>query len=424
MSSKRILLTGLSTYWGGRLAQALERDPGVEAIIGVDRRPPKVELHRTEFVRVHDSHSLIRRIVEAAEIDTVVDTRLVVDSIVTTPRLAHENNVMGTTNVLAACGGEGNPVRKLVFKSSAGYYGAEQDDPAFFTEDMDRPHPAQTPIERDIVEAEGAVRAFADRHPHVTVTVLRFASALGPALRTSLSHLFGLPAIPGILGFDPRFQFIHEDDIAGCLEHAVRHDLPGVYNGGGDGVLVLSEIAGLLGKPLVPLLPPVATGLAASVLRRAGVRISPETLGLLRYGRAVDNRKLKATGYRYRYTSREAVIKLREHQRLAAIAGANQEAYRYERDVEEFLRRSPSVRATSRRPAPAPANLAPGERREAQKTSDSSAFDDLGADELIALLPSLEPAALAELAVHERDHAARPAVMRAIASLQGFEADR
>jgi UDP-glucose 4-epimerase len=424
MTSKRILLTGLSTYWGGRLAQALERDPAVEAIIGVDRRPPKVELHRTEFVRVHDSHSLIRRIVEAAEIDTVVDTRLVVDPIVTTQRLAHENNVMGTTNVLAACGGEGNPVRKLVFKSSAGYYGSEQDDPAFFTEEMERPHPPQTPIERDIVEAEGAVRAFADRHPHVTVTVLRFASALGPALRTSLSRLFGLPAIPAILGFDPRLQFIHEDDIVGCLEHAVRHDLPGVYNGGGDGVLALSEVAGLLAKPLVPLLPPVGTGLAASVLRRAGVRISPETLGLLRYGRAVDNRRLKATGYRYRYTSREAVIKLREHQRLAAIVGANQEAYRYERDVEEFLRRSPSVRQTERTPATTLANLAPGQRRDPRNRPDSSAFDDLGADELIALLPSLEPAALAELAAHEREHAARPEVMRAIASLQGFETDR
>jgi UDP-glucose 4-epimerase len=132
------------------------------------------------------------------------------------------------------------------------------------------------------------------------------------------------------------------------------------------------------------------------------VRISPETLGLLRYGRAVDNRKLKATGYRYRYTSREAVIKLREHQRLAAIVGADPERYRYERDVEEFLRRSPSVR----------------------KAPDSSSFDDLGADELIALLPSLEPAALAELAAHEREHAARPDVMRAIASLQGFEPDR
>ena len=149
-----------------------------------------------------DSHSLIRRIVEAAEIDTVVDTRLVVDSIVTSPRLAHENNVMGTMNVLAACGGEGNPVRKVVFKSSAHYYGAEQDDPAFFTEAMDRPHAPGTPIERDIVDAERAVREFAVRHPHVTVTVLRFANGLGPALRTSLSQLFGAARRAG----DPRLR--------------------------------------------------------------------------------------------------------------------------------------------------------------------------------------------------------------------------
>jgi UDP-glucose 4-epimerase len=421
MSSKRILITGLSTYWGGRLAQALERDPAVEAIIGVDRRPPKVELHRTEYVRVTDSHSLIRRIVEAAEIDTVVDTRLVVDSIVTTPRLAHENNVLGTMNVLAACGGEGNPVRKVVFKSSAHYYGAEQDDPAFFTEAMDRPHTPGTPIERDIVDAERAVREFALRHPHVTVTVLRFADGLGPALRTSLSQLFGLPAVPAILGFDPRFQFIHEDDLAGCLEHAVRHDLEGVYNGAADGVLILSEVTDLLGKQLLPVLLPVGTSLAVSALRRVGVRISPETLGLLRYGRGLDNRKLKATGYRYRYTSREAVIKLREHQRLAAIVGESQD-YRYERDLEEFLRRSPSVRPTARRPDPAPSNLAPGERRTGLLPATPGSYDDLGADELIALLPSLEPAALAELAVHEREHAARPEVMKAIASLQGWEA--
>ena len=58
----RSCVTGLSTYWGGRLAQALERDPAVEAIIGVDRRPPKVELERTEYVRVgRPSTRCIRR---------------------------------------------------------------------------------------------------------------------------------------------------------------------------------------------------------------------------------------------------------------------------------------------------------------------------------------------------------------------------
>ena len=49
-------------------------------------------------------------------------------------------------------------------------------------------------------------------------------------------------------------------------------------------------------------------------------------------------------------------------------------------------------------------------------------YDDLDADELIALLRSLEPEALAELAAHEGAHAARPQVMKAIASLQGWEA--
>ena len=39
--SRRILITGLSSYWGGRLAQALERDPDVEVIVGVARRTPR-----------------------------------------------------------------------------------------------------------------------------------------------------------------------------------------------------------------------------------------------------------------------------------------------------------------------------------------------------------------------------------------------
>ncbi len=56
---KRVLITGLSTYWGGRLAQALECFPQVEAIIGVDSREPTRELERTEFVKVGNQHSLI-----------------------------------------------------------------------------------------------------------------------------------------------------------------------------------------------------------------------------------------------------------------------------------------------------------------------------------------------------------------------------
>ncbi len=342
--SRRILLTGLSTYWGGRLAQALERHPAVDVIVGVDSEDPAHELERTEFVRVSNQHALIRRIVRAAEIDTVVDTRLVVDSAQTTTRLAHENNVMGTLNILAACSEADSPVRKLVFKSSAHYYGTGRDDPAFFTEDMRRDHAPQTQLKRDIVDAEIAVADFRDKHPGVTVTRLRFCNVLGPDMVTSHARLFGLPAVPTIAGFDPRYQFIHVDDVVRALEFAVDGEHPGIYNVAPDGVLALTEVIGLLGKQALPILPPWGTGLAASALRRVGFRIPPEMLLQLRYGRGLDNRRFKAAGFRYEHSTRETVIRFAEHLRLGAVLRGVKEPYRYEKEVEDFLRWSPSVR--------------------------------------------------------------------------------
>jgi UDP-glucose 4-epimerase len=322
----------------------MEKDPEVEAVIGVDTEDPTCELERTEFVRVGTQHALLRRIVQAAEIDTVVDTRLVVDSLQASPRAAHEANVIGTMNILTACGGPDSPVRKVVFKSSAHYYGAEQDDPGFFTEEMQRPHPPRTRFESDIVEAESAVAGFAERNPEVTVTTLRVTNVLGPSMRTTHTALLSLPVVPAILGFDPRYQFIHEDDLVDVLRFAVANDLSGVYNVAADGVLVLSEIASLLGKPLAPVLPPIGTGLAASALGALGIRLPEEVLAQLRYGRALDNRKLKAAGCRIAHTTRETVIDHAEKLRVRPLLEGRNQGYRYEREVEEFLRWSPHVR--------------------------------------------------------------------------------
>jgi UDP-glucose 4-epimerase len=344
MPSRRILVTGLSTYWGARLAQALEGFEQVEAIIGVDSAEPSRELERTEFVKVSNQHSLIQRIVRAAEIDTVIDTRLIVNSLMAPPRDAHENNIIGTMNILAACTGSDSPVRKFVFKSSANYYGSDQDDPAFFTERMRRPHPPRSMIERDIVEAEEAVAEFAEKRPEVTVTVLRFAHVLGPDVDTNFTRMFSLPLVPMVFGFDPRLQFVHEDDIVHALEHAALDSIPGVYNVAADGVLALSEAIGLLGKRPLPVLPPFGAGTLLAPLRRLGFRIPDEMLNLMRFGRGVDNRLYKATGFDYGYTSREAVINLGEHMRLEPVLRGRDQGYHYEREVEEFLRWSPHVR--------------------------------------------------------------------------------
>jgi UDP-glucose 4-epimerase len=341
--ARRVLLTGVATYWGGRLAQTLEADQSIEAIVGVDSEEPTRELGRTEFVRVGNQHALISKIVRAARIDTVIDTRLVVDSITRSRSETHENNVIGTMNILAGCTGPETPVRKLIFKSSAHYYGCEQDDPAFFTERMPRPHPPRTAIERDIVEAEVAVADHARKHPEVTVTVLRFANVLGPEVRTSHTRIFDLPTVPMVLGFDPRYQFVHQDDVVRALAHATARNLHGIFNVAADGVLALTEVVSLLGKRPAPVLPPYGARLAGIPLRALGVRIPDEMLAQMRFGRALDNRLLKSTGFAYDFTTRETVQRLAAHQRLHPVLRDGESGYRYEREVEDFLRRSPLV---------------------------------------------------------------------------------
>jgi UDP-glucose 4-epimerase len=415
MKSRRILITGLSSHWGGRLAQALERDPEIEAVIGVDTADPKHELDRTEFVRVDTEHARIRRIVSAAAVDTVIDTRLIVDPLTSGAKQAHEVNVAGTINILEACGGADSPVRKFVFKSSAHWYGSEHDDPAFFTEEMERRRAPRTPIERDIVEAERAVSEFGARNRTTIVTVLRVAQGIGGDLRSSHLALLGLPVVPSIFGFDPRCQFIHEDDIVGVLEHAVRHQLPGTYNAAADGVLALSEVVSLLGKPMLPVLPPWGTTFAAGALQRLGLRMPVELLDQLRFGRGLDNRRLKAAGYAYRYTTREAVLKLRAHQRLRPLLRSGPESYTYEREVEEFLRWSPSVQsARSLRADGGNPDAEPPIHGQDDAEPPIHGYDELTVAEVVEIVASMEAPSLARLRSYEEANRGRSAVLEAL----------
>ena len=267
----RVLVTGLSSFWGGRLAQALERDPAVEVIIGVSPDDPTFELERTEYVRVGTQHALLRRIVQARRRSTRSSTR---GWSSTRPPPARASptraNVIGTMNILAACCGPDSPVRKFVFKSTAHYYGCEQDDPAFFTERMRRPHPPRTRLERDIVEAETAVSAFADAQPrrHRHHAALRQRPRARAADRRT-PRCSRCPWCRPSSASTRATSSSTRTTSSACSSTPCATTCPGVYNAAGDGVLVLSEVASLLGKPLAPVLPPWGTGLAVARAARA-----------------------------------------------------------------------------------------------------------------------------------------------------------
>jgi hypothetical protein len=187
----------------------------------------------------------------------------------------------------------------------------------------------------------------------------------------------------------------------------VKHRAPGTYNVAGDGVLALSEVAGLLGKPYAPVLPPWGTGLAASVLRRLGVEIPPEALEQMRYGRGVDNRRFKASGFHYQHTSRETVMKLGEHLRIHPVVRGAHEPYRYEREVEDFLRWSPHVKNTRDKGVTA---LSRDQLAELQRLLTSFA-DTAGMD--LDTEPGANRAVEAERRAEVAEEAARDAAKRA-----------
>jgi UDP-glucose 4-epimerase len=338
-----VLITGLSSFWGGRLALAFEQDPGIDVIVGMDTADPVVALERTEFVRTDENYSILARLVRATQVDTVVHAALIVDSTAATARRLHEFNVIGTMNLLAAAAAEDSQVRSLVVKSSTLVYGCSAQDPTWFREETRRSSPPRTRLERSLVEAESYLRSFAIENRHVKVAVLRYANVLGDDLVTPLSRALTLPLTPTIAGFDPQLQFVEQGDVTRAIEFVVAHGLQGVYNVAADGRLPWSEVRSIAGRPPL-LLSPVLTAAATAPLARLRLlHLPPETLDLLRFGRGVDNRKLKDAGFTYRFTTAGAVRKFVEAERLRRVVGETEPTYRYESDVESFFRHSPAV---------------------------------------------------------------------------------
>ena len=100
--SRRVLVTGADTFWGGRMVQALEQDPSMDVILGMGAHAPSVPFERAEFVRADQTYSILNRIVKATQVDTILHTFMITNSTTVPKRAMHEINVIGTMNLLAA----------------------------------------------------------------------------------------------------------------------------------------------------------------------------------------------------------------------------------------------------------------------------------------------------------------------------------
>jgi UDP-glucose 4-epimerase len=306
---RRILITGIASHLGTELARRLEADPEVEYVAGLDTRKPAATLERTDFIEADIRNPVIAKLIAPTRVDTIVHNQIVRQprSEKMSARKAHDVNVIGSLQLLAACE-KADTVTSIVIRGSAGIYGAEPAAPQFFTEDMSRLYPLRSRFQRDVGEIENLFETYRRRHPHVTCTMLRYQPSIGPSHDTQVTRYLSMPAVPTYLGFDPRVQFVHEHDAVEAFVAAVKNPARGAVNVAAPGTVGLTRtirLAGKLGLPLAGPLFPAVTGAG----RRVGlVDFSPDFRRLLRYGRAVDTTRLvEEVGYTPRFDAVEAV---------------------------------------------------------------------------------------------------------------------
>ena len=303
-----VLVTGISRDLGRRAARYLAGQPGVEKVIGVDVVPPRGDIGDVSFVRADIRTPVIAKVLAKEDVDTVVHM-----SVIATPgRVGGRNtmkelNVIGTMQLLAACQKSAS-VKHLVVKSTGTFYGASSRDPAMFTEDMQPRSVPRAGYAKDVYEVEGYVRGFARRRPDVGITLLRCANVIGAHVESPMTSYFRLPVIPTVFGFDPRLQFLHEDDLMRVLVHSVQVGAHRTFNVAGDGMMLLSQVVRRLGKVPVPM-PSFAVGRFAAALRSARLTdFSREQLAFLTYGRGVDTTRMRTElGFSPHWTTQEAL---------------------------------------------------------------------------------------------------------------------
>src|ERR671919_1483333 len=229
-SGRRVVITGIASHWGAELARRLERDPGVDYLAGIDTEPPAADLERTDFIEADLRSPLLSRLLPSTEADTVVHCGILWYPEPGKPaRALHEINVIGTLQLLAAC--ERTPtLERVVVRGSAAIYGCEGASPLFFTEDLARRLPLRTRFQRDVSELEGYFDNFARRHPGIACCTLRYQPEIGAGIDTPLVRYLGLPLVPTQLGYDPRLQLVHAEDVVGALAAAVRNPVRGPVN--------------------------------------------------------------------------------------------------------------------------------------------------------------------------------------------------
>jgi len=288
----RVLVLGISGGIARKLALRLLA-AGHE-VVGMDVRPwpaaPKeIEIHRLD-VRKRAAEDVFRK-----KRPEVVVHMATVTSLAMYGGERGRINLDGTKAVFDHCRDYG--VKHVIFVGRHTFYGAAPDSPLYHTEDEPPRALEAFPELADLVAADLFAATALWRMPELTTAILRICYTLGAPGTGTLAGFIRGRRVPLVLGYDPLFQVMQEEDVAQAIHLAVERRLRGIFNVVGPPPVPLSVIVRETGRTAVPL----PSGLLERLLGRAGFpKLSRGALDHLRYPLVADGSRFqRATGFQY-----------------------------------------------------------------------------------------------------------------------------
>lgn len=317
---KRIAITGVNSFIGSNLIRRIANDPRYQ-IIAIDTRKPDFLEKNIKFFKVDLTEPMIDAaiagIFKSEGIEEVVHLAFLSSPIKDTT-ISHELEVIGTLNILHAS--TAVKVKKFVIRSTSMVYGANATNPNFLTEEHPLMADPRMAYLRDKIEVEHLVRRFRDKNPQAIVTVLRPCAIMGPTVKNFLTSYFASPLILTILGFDPLFQFVHEEDAIDVFRVAIEDNYHGIFNIVGRGVLPFSTVLKLAGKIGVPIPYPIAYSMVSMLWSANLSPVPPTFLNFLKYTWLADGAKAKKImKFESRYTIKDTLESFMGSQRLREL---------------------------------------------------------------------------------------------------------
>lgn len=288
----KVLIPGISGGIARRVALRLLL-AGHE-VTGIDARPwrdapPEIERHAID-VRKRAAEDVFRRVRPHAVVHMATVTSLLMGGGEERFRI----NLGGTQAVFDRSRAYG--VEHVIFVGRHTFYGAGPDSALYHREDDPPMELGRYPELADLVAADLYAATALWRMPELATTILRLCYTLGPSGHGTLAAFLRGPVVPQVLGFDPLFQFMHEDDAAAAIVLALEKRCRGVFNVAGPQPLPLSTIVREAGRTPLPL----PEFLFARVLGRGGLPALPAgALDHIKYPIVVDASAFReATGFR------------------------------------------------------------------------------------------------------------------------------